>query len=39
MYRVYRKGNQFGYNNKYPSELTEMEKKYFEKHGEYVIHF
>lgn len=39
MYRVYRKGNQFGYNNKCPSELTKMEKEYFEKHGEYIIHF
>lgn len=34
MYRVYRRGNQFGYNNKYPSSLTKLEREYFEKHGE-----
>lgn len=28
MYRVYRKGNQFGYNNKYPSSLTKLEKEF-----------
>nr|DAX35060.1 MAG TPA: hypothetical protein [Bacteriophage sp.] len=39
MYRVYRKGNQFGYNNKYPSSLTKLEKEFFDKYGKYVIHF
>ena len=39
MYRVYCRGNQFGYNNKFPSQLTKLEKGFFEKHGEYVIHF